>query len=56
MKGFFEEYGFIILTCVVVISLIAIVAILGGADGAISTALTDIVQTWKNNITSQIGG
>lgn len=54
MKGFFEEYGFIILTCVVVISLIAIVAIFGADNGPIAKALTEIVEAWKTKITTSI--
>ena len=55
MKAFFEEYGFIILTCVVVISLIAVVTIFGGEGGVIEGALTDITDAWKESVIGQIG-
>lgn len=54
MKPFFEEYGFIILACVVVISLIALVTILGSDSGPIMTSLTEIIESWKTSVVSKI--
>lgn len=47
MKGFFEEYGFIILTCVVVIALIGLAALL---KDPILEALTGIIQNWSTQV------
>ena len=43
MKKFFEEYGFIILTCVVVIALVGITV---GVKPLMADSLSDITNTW----------
>ena len=43
MKAFFEEYGFIILVCVVIIALVGIAIAL---KPLMSTTINGIVTTW----------
>ena len=45
MKAFFEEYGFIILVCVVIIALVGIAVAL---KPLMSNTINGIVNTWGN--------
>lgn len=51
MKSFFEEYGFIILTCVIVISLVSMVI---GIKPLVTQKLSDIANAWSEEAIKSI--
>jgi len=51
MKSFFEEYGFVILSAIVVISLIAMV---NPISEKISTGLSGVVDSFTTSVNSKL--
>lgn len=49
MKAFFEEYGFVMLSAVVIVTLIAIA---GNLKVAVNSGITDIMNGLKNQVIS----
>lgn len=49
MKAFFEEYGFVMLSAVVVLSLIVMA---GNLKGTVESGITDVMNGFKNQIVS----
>lgn len=52
MKAFFEEYGFVILSAVVVITLIVIA---GNVKADVQAGITEIMSGFKNQVTNNLG-
>ncbi len=53
MKAFFEEYGFVMLSAVVVIALIAIA---GGLKDTVKTGISDVMNGFKTQVTTGQNG
>ena len=49
MKAFFEEYGFVMLSAVVIVALISIA---GTLESSVKTGVTDIMDGLKNKVVS----
>ncbi len=47
MKAFFEEYGFVMLSAIVVLSLIVIA---GNLKGTVQTGVSDVMNGFKNQV------
>ncbi len=47
MKAFFEEYGFVMLSAVVVLALIAMA---GNLKGTVQSGISDVMTGFKNQI------
>ena len=53
MKAFFEEYGFVMLSAVVVIALIEIA---GGLKDTVKTGISDVMNGFKTQVTTGQNG
>lgn len=52
MKAFFEEYGFVILSAVVVITLIVIA---GNVKANVQEGITEVITGFKTQVTNNLG-